>query len=110
MDLRELVTDAAFELVVGAVPATVTPKNGLPIECQIVWGAPVVEEQPIGLEIQRMTPVKNMSIRIADVPTLPDASVISAPELLDGVAKLWRVHGHLYRDSTYRRVIVIPNE
>ncbi len=110
MDPRQLVTDAAFELVPGAVPATVTPKGGAPVDCQIVWHSPIVEGLPSGLDLQRMTSMENMSIRLADVPVLPEGSVVLAPELLGGVPQSWRVHAHLFKDSTSRRVGVIPDE
>lgn len=80
------------------VPITVTrpAPDDTPIVAEGVWAAmPTDESRPIGVDFQRAEPRKVLAIpRTETLPSIPRGTSISAPELLDGPIKNWRVDGY----------------
>lgn len=79
------------------VPITVTRPVPFddPVVASGIWVAlPLDETRPMGMDFQRRESRKVMAIvRTATLPTLPNASTILAPELLNGPVRNWRVDG-----------------
>ncbi len=92
------------------VPATVTrpAPDEEPIETTVVWVSAATDDVPSGAELGRKEPRKALSIRRADVPTLPRKTTIEAPESLGGDVKRWRVDSIERDDVDEIRALVIP--
>jgi hypothetical protein len=106
LDLRPAFSSmlAAFGL-----PAVVTrpvPDND-PITTSGIWVAPIPEDLPVGLTLQRQDPLKVFALPLADVPTMPRGTVIVAAETLGGTDVRWLVDGESRREFDHVRVIVV---
>jgi hypothetical protein len=93
------------------VPATVTrpaPDNA-PIETTGVWISPDTMEFPVGTDFQRKERQYLIAFMRREVPTVPRASVVVAPKVLDGPRFQWLADGVARADDPdMHYVIVVP--
>lgn len=103
--LRRLMLDinqSAF-----GVSITVTRPGLAAIATTGIWlVTPLGEEQPYGTDLSKREPRRVMAIARADVATMPRGTTVSAPELLGGTAKTWKVDGLELVDAIQWRVIL----
>ena len=88
------------------VEGTVTPKDGAPIETQVAWLPPLMEDVPSGMTTSRREFHKVLGMSRAAVPSLPTDSTIEAPEEAGGEIKTWRVRQRIVSDIEEIRVVV----
>lgn len=95
------------------VSATVTrpAPDDTPIPTTVAWRPPVTEGVPSGFEAQRRETYRVLVMPVADVPRVPNGTVIEAPEEDGGESKRWRVEqlDRLEPDSIHVQVIEIPD-
>lgn len=94
------------------VPATVTrpaPDN-TPVVTTGVWVRPLHEEQePFGANRRRREPRQVLSLpRTSALATMPEGTLIVAPEEAGGPSVTWRWDGMEQAESDCWRVIVVP--
>ena len=93
--LRALALDV--NLAAHGVPITsITrpmPDNEPIVGVRGIWLPPLVEDPPVGRELQRREPRRVLVLRRADVPTVPRGTVIVAPEKAGDPDSTWEVDG-----------------
>jgi hypothetical protein len=74
------------------VPVTVTrpAPNNTPISTTGIWVLPAPDPVPMGGDLRRREPTHVLALSRADVPTMPSATSITAPERLGGTVKTWK--------------------
>lgn len=112
MDLSSLRT-LSLSLVMAAhgVSATVTrpAPDSTPVSTTGLWlTTPQDEAQPYGVDISRRDPRRVLVLPRADLSSVPRGTSISAPEVLGGAAKTWRVDGIDQVQGDHWRVLVVP--
>lgn len=109
MDLdgwRALVRDVTFGAF--SVPATVTPPGEAAITTTAVWLPELVEDLPVGRDLNRREPRRVMALRRDEVPDVPRGTVIVAVEAIGGDARNWQIDGIQATEPGHFRVIVVP--
>lgn len=91
-----------------AITVTRPAPDNTPVTTEGVWVPPLIEEQPVGSDLQRREPRKVLAIpRTSTLAKIPRGSTISAPEVLGGTNQTWRVDGYDRVEADLFRVIVI---
>jgi hypothetical protein len=102
--LRLLALDASFNAF--GVPALVTPTGGSTIEAIGIWMSPVVDELPVGHDLQRRAPREVLAFRIAQTGSIPRGSSIIAARRGEASARTWKVDSVERQDGEQIRVVV----
>lgn len=94
------------------VPATVTrpAPDDAPIPTTGIWVTGAGDEgQPYGTDFRRTDPRRQLAFLRSALETLPRGTEITAPEVLGGTVKTWRVDqiGDA-TDSEFWRAVVVP--
>jgi hypothetical protein len=99
-----------------ALPAVVTPPDGISVETRVFWLSSTVEVPP-GTELRRAEMRRILVIPRADVPSVPRGTVVSVlgGSLVDAEESpcdpnLWRVDAVDHVDVDHVRAIVVPHE
>jgi hypothetical protein len=108
LDLRPSFAAAASALGVPAVVTRPYPDD-TPIETTGIWIPAIPTDVPFGMELQRQEPKAQMALPLADVPTLPSGSKVTAVDILGGTEKQWITDGEVIRHADEVRVYLIPD-
>lgn len=107
LDLRPPIA-SFFTAFAVAVTVTRPAPDNTPIATSGIWLTPLAETFPHGTDFQRRDPRRVMALRRSAVPTLPRGTVVSAPEVLSGANKTWRVDGfEQSADAEHWRAVVV---
>lgn len=85
-----------------------TAADGSPLK--VAWINATTDSVPAGLDLQRAEHMKLMAISLLDVPTMPNRTVIVAPEFEGGPDKTWQVDSEIFRQFDEVRVLVLEVE
>ncbi len=91
-----------------AVAATVTPPNAAAIVTRGFWVSPLVENMPVGQDLNRRDPRRVFVLPRADVGSLPKGTVVEAVEYGGSVARIWTVDGIDSMEADHVRAILKP--
>jgi hypothetical protein len=91
-----------------AVVATVTPPGGSAIVTRGFWVSPLVENMPVGQDLNRRDPRRVFVLPRADVGALPKGSVVVAVEYGGTVARTWTVDGIDSMEADHVRAVLKP--
>lgn len=89
-----------------AVVATVTPPGGTAIVTRGFWVSPLVENTPVGHDLNRREPRRVFVLPRADVGALPKGSVVEAVDYGGSVARTWTVDGIESMEADHVRAIL----
>ena len=105
-DVRALAFAAQFALY--GVTATLTPPSGVPLTATGIWLPDLVDQLPVGHDLQRRESRRVMAFRrseVADVP--PRGSVVEAAEYGASAARTWKVDGLELVTAEQVRVLLV---
>lgn len=103
--LRALVFD--LNISAHGLPVTVTPVGEVAIVTRGIWLTPSTEDVPGGMEFHRRDARRVMALSRATVATLPNGSLVRAPEQPGGADKTWRVDGIDRVEADHQRVVLV---
>lgn len=104
--LRELVRDLNFEA--HGIAVTVTPPGEADIATRAIWLGPMVEDLPVGRDINRREPRRIIALRLDEVSDVPRGTIIEPSETIGGVSGNWQIDGIESTERDHFRVIVVP--
>ncbi len=102
-DIRPSIT-AALEAF--GLPAAVTVPGGLPVETVAAWLPNTTAEVPQGGEFRRAEARRVLVLPLADVPQLPEGTLIEVAEYDGGETKTWKYDGTEHVEHDARRAVV----
>ncbi len=104
--IRALVRDITFDAF--PVAATVTLPGEAAITTTAVWLSPLIDDMPVGRDLNRREPRRLMALRRDDVPEVPRGTIIAAVEKIGGDERNWQIDGIESTEPGHFRVIVVP--
>lgn len=103
--LRALALDLNLQL--HGVPVTVTMPSEAPIETRGIWLMFDTSLVPGGLEGGRREPIRVLALKRDVVPTVPQRTLITAPEQEGQTAVTWRIDAVDRQYADHVRVTVV---
>ena len=103
LDLRPTFASALTAFGVGA---SITVPGGDPVTTTVVWSAVETVAVRVG-EHERAEARRMVSIPLADVPSVPRGTLISAPEVNGETARSWKVDAIERIDVDHIRALVV---
>lgn len=108
--MDERVAFSEIQEAFGLVARVTRPGDDQAIECTVVWSPTSPELSPGGMEFQGNSSKRVMSIAKAEIDSVPDGSVVLAPEFEGGEVLSWTVDGQERAEFDCWRVMVVPSD
>lgn len=105
-DARDLVLDLNIEIHGMDMTVTRPAPDDTPIATRGIWLTTETMEVPAGGGFVRREPYRVLAFSRRPVPTLPEGTLIQAPERMGGTPETWVVDGHHQTFADHYRAIV----
>ena len=73
-----------------------------------IWRSSLLEDVPEGDDMNRRSPRRAMALPLAEFPSVPIGTTITAPEKPGGTATNWKVDGYIEVEDNHITVALIP--
>ena len=92
------------------VSAVVRVAGNPAVNTTAIWLSPTLNIDPSGFSVEGRSARRVMTLQPSAVPSIPEGTLIDAPEVKGGPVITWRTEGDDVVEADQRRVIVVEDQ